>query len=226
MQALGALCLDKWTAEFLANYPNATVIHLACGLDSRYQRLQLELTNIHWINIDLPDVMELRSKLILNPVGNYASIAVDVIEETWLEHIPADGATIVICEGLLMYLEEKVSKILIRQLVNHFKSGQLIVDRVGTMMASIQDSVSDLRASSSTFQWGIDDPHMLEEIHPPLKMIDCLGPAELGGFSRMPLSTRLMLSTYSYLPWVRYLSSYARFDFRCFGYWHGIFNIN
>ncbi|XXG95781.1 hypothetical protein Hte_002052 [Hypoxylon texense] len=213
MHTLRALCLDKWTAEFLATNPHSTVVHLGCGLDSRWQRLQPDLTMIRWIDVDLPDVIELRRKLIPSPEGEYSLLAADAAEETWLKRIPADRPTVVICQGLLMYLEEEVGKRLIQRLVDHFKSGQLIIDCIGTIALSLQDRIEVVRATGSSFKWGIDEPKTLESLHPQLKMLECLGPAELSGFSRMPLGTRLMLSTYSYLPWFRYLSSYVRFNF-------------
>ncbi|KAI1141752.1 putative polyketide synthase protein [Hypoxylon sp. FL0543] len=213
MQTLRAQCHDKWAAEFLANNPEATVVHLACGLDSRVQRLQPDLTKVRWIDLDLPDVIELRSLLMPNPEGDYTLIAADATDEAWLEQVPADRPTLIICQGLLMYLEEEAGKRMIQRLVDHFKSGQLIIDCVGSIMLSLQHRVEVLAATGSCFKWGLDEPKSLEALHPQLKMLECRGPAELEGFSRMPLSTRLMLSTYSYLPWFRYLSSYSRFAF-------------
>ncbi|KAI1371097.1 putative polyketide synthase protein [Hypoxylon crocopeplum] len=213
MHTLRALCLDRWVVEFLASNPQSTVVHLACGLDSRWQRLKPDLTKTRWIDLDLPDVVELRSKLIPCPQGDYKLVAADVTEEAWLEQIPADRPTVVICQGLLMYLEEEQGKQLIQRLVNHFKTGQLIIDCVGTIMLSLQGKLETLQATGSSFKWGVDDPNTLVALHPQLKILDCLGPADLSGFSRMPLGTRLILSTYSYLPWFRYLSSYVRFNF-------------
>ncbi|KAI0836415.1 putative polyketide synthase protein [Hypoxylon sp. FL0890] len=213
MQTIRAQCHDKWTAEFLANHPEATVVHLACGLDSRVQRLQPDLTKVRWIDLDLPDVIELRSQLIPNPQGDYTLIAADATDEGWLEQVPADRPTAIVCQGLLMYLEEEAGKRMIHRLVDHFKSGQLIIDCVGSIMLSLQHRVEVLTATGSNFKWGLDEPKSLEALHPQLKILECLGPAELDGFSRMPLGTRLMLSTYSYLPWFRYLSSYSRFAF-------------
>ncbi|KAI2464737.1 putative polyketide synthase protein [Annulohypoxylon bovei var. microspora] len=213
MNALHASCIDRWIVEFLTNNPEATVVHLACGLDSRWQRLRPDLTKVRWIDLDLPDVVEVRSKLIPNPEGDYRLVAADATEESWLQQIPADRPTVIICQGLLMYLEEEAGKHLIQRAVEHFKSGQLIIDCVGTIMLSLQHRIESLTATGSSFRWGVDEPKTLETLHPQLRMLDCLGPAEIGGLSHMPLGTRIMLSTYSYLPWFRYLSSYVRFAF-------------
>ncbi|KAI0376455.1 putative polyketide synthase protein [Hypomontagnella monticulosa] len=213
LNTLRTLCLDRWAAEFLTNNPEATVVHLACGLDTRWHRLQPDISKVRWIDVDLPDVVELRTKLVPRPAGDYALLAADITADGWLQQIPTDRPTIVICQGVLMYLEEVAVKRLIPRVVDHFKSGHLIIDCVGTIMLSLQGHVDALTATGSSFKWGIDEPKTLEALHPRLKMLDCLGPSELGGFSKFPLSLRLMLSTYSYLPWYKYLSSYVRFEF-------------
>ncbi|KAI1208229.1 putative polyketide synthase protein [Annulohypoxylon truncatum] len=212
IHALRAACMDRWIVEFLTNNPECTVVHLACGLDSRWQRIQPDLTRVRWIDLDLPDVIEIRTKLIPNPEGNYMLVAANVTEESWLQQIPADRPTVIVGQGLMMYLEEEAGKRMIQRVVEHFKSGQLIIDCVSTIMLSLQHSIETLTATGSNFQWGVDEPKTLEALHPQLTMLECLGPSELG-FSHMPLNTRIMLSTYSYLPWFRYLSSYVRFAF-------------
>ncbi|KAI8965374.1 putative polyketide synthase protein [Daldinia sp. FL1419] len=213
MYALRTLRLDTWTTEFLLNNQEATVVYLACGLDDRFRRIKADMTKVRWIDLDLPDVVELRAKLIPNPEGDYRLIAADATDKTWLEQIPADRPTVVICQGLIMFLEEESGKRMIRQVIDHFKTGHLIIDAVGTVLLSLQDQVDTLVATGSSFKWGVDDPKSLESIHPQLKMVNALGPSELGDNVHLPLGTRLMLSTYSDLPWLKYLTSYMRFNF-------------
>ncbi|KAI0844628.1 putative polyketide synthase protein [Daldinia vernicosa] len=211
--ALRALCLDRWTTEFLSSNPQATVVHLACGLDDRLRRVQADLTKVRWIDLDLPDVVELRNKLIPYPEGDYRLIAADATEKAWLEQIPVDRPAIIICQGLAMFLEEESGKRMIRQIIDHFKSGQLIIDHIGTILLSFQNQVDALVATGSSWKWAIDEPKTLEALHPQLKMVECLGPTEFGDHAFLPLGTRLMMSTYSDLPWLKYISCYMRFDF-------------
>ncbi|KAI0104475.1 putative polyketide synthase protein [Daldinia grandis] len=213
MYSLRALRLDRWTAEFLSNNPQATVVHLACGLDDRLRRVQADLTKVRWVDLDLPDVVELRNKLIPLPEGDYQLIAADATEKAWLEQIPVDRPTVVICQGLAMYLEEESGKRMIRQIIDHFKTGQLIIDHIGTVLLYLQDQVDTLVATGSSFKWALDEPKTLEALHPQLKMVDCLGPAELGDHVFLPLGSRLIMSSYSDLPWLKYMSSYMRLDF-------------
>lgn len=59
---LRARRLDDWTREFLTAHPGATVLHLACGLDSRAFRIDAP-DGVHWYDLDHTDVIELRERV-------------------------------------------------------------------------------------------------------------------------------------------------------------------
>jgi O-methyltransferase involved in polyketide biosynthesis len=48
--------------EFMARHPNAVVAHLGCGLDTRFERV--DDGRVTWYDLDLPEVMDLRRRLI------------------------------------------------------------------------------------------------------------------------------------------------------------------
>jgi O-methyltransferase involved in polyketide biosynthesis len=66
--AIRAKVLDTWTTSFLAEHPSATVLHMACGLDTRVQRLNPS-ASVRWFDVDLPEVTDLRSRLLPRPSG-------------------------------------------------------------------------------------------------------------------------------------------------------------
>ncbi len=49
---------DDWAREFLARHPEAVVVHIGCGLDTRFDRL--DNGKVEWYDLDLPEVIELR----------------------------------------------------------------------------------------------------------------------------------------------------------------------
>src|ERR1041385_5498621 len=65
--------LDRWTSDVLDQHAHSpvgvTVLHLACSLDFRALRLQRHFirSNIRWIDVDLPDVVELRRRVVEEP---------------------------------------------------------------------------------------------------------------------------------------------------------------
>ena len=64
---------DHFVREFLARNPNAVVIHIGCGLDTRFDRV--DNGQVEWFDLDLPKVMELRRNLIINESHRYHMLA-------------------------------------------------------------------------------------------------------------------------------------------------------
>src|SRR5512143_2121774 len=48
---------DRFAQDFLLHYLDAVVVHIGCGLDTRFERLNNG--RVEWYDLDLPDVMEL-----------------------------------------------------------------------------------------------------------------------------------------------------------------------
>lgn len=55
------IVLDKLTKSWLAKHPGAVVVNIACGLDTRCYRMS---GYAHWYNLDLPETMAVREKLL------------------------------------------------------------------------------------------------------------------------------------------------------------------
>jgi O-methyltransferase involved in polyketide biosynthesis len=131
--ALRARQIDEWAAEFLRRTPDATVLHLACGLDSRVLRLAPP-AGVRWFDVDLPDVVALRRELYRES-GGHRTIAASVTDEAWLTEIPADRPVLILAEGLLMYLREAEVRRLLARLTTRFGTGELIFDGVAPWIA-------------------------------------------------------------------------------------------
>ena len=55
------IVLDKLVNAFLAAHPGAIVVNIACGLDTRCYRMA---GFSHWYNLDLPETIAVRKKLL------------------------------------------------------------------------------------------------------------------------------------------------------------------
>ena len=53
---------DRRTQDFLARTPEAVVVHIGCGLDTRFERV--DNGRVEWYDLDLPEVIDLRHKLM------------------------------------------------------------------------------------------------------------------------------------------------------------------
>ena len=174
---LRTVCFDRWTREFLAEHKDeeVTILNIACGLDARCHRVQWG-PNVRWVDMDLPDVVELRRKLLPEPSGNYTLLAGSALDDSALASIPKDRPTAIVIEGLMMYLEEAQVHDLIRRLCDHFPSGQLMFDAMSPTVVNLQK----LRYWLSPGGWmqnqgtgyasSISNPAAVEELHPGLKL--------------------------------------------------------
>ena len=84
---LRAKPIDDWAAEYLRAHPDAIVLHLGCGLDTRFQRLAPPET-VHWYDVDYPEVVELREKLY-DRAPNQSHISTSVTDFGWLDQVPS-----------------------------------------------------------------------------------------------------------------------------------------
>src|ERR1700730_16964597 len=66
--AMRAKQLDDWSTDFLRRRPNAVVLHLGCGTDTRAFRLHPPET-VQWFDVDQPNVIALRRKLYADRGG-------------------------------------------------------------------------------------------------------------------------------------------------------------
>ena len=210
--ALRARQLDDWTSEFLAGHPRATVLHLACGLDTRVHRLRAPST-VCWVDVDFPEVIELRRRLLPPPGGDYRMIGASVTDSGWLEEVPADRPTVVVFERLSMYLSKQEGRRLIQRVTGRFSGGQLLFDGYGTLGIRLQKLVPAVRNAGARLQWGIDDPRELESWHEGLRCLDALRSVDMPGLDRLPPSGRLTLWVVARIPGFRDIGRILRYAF-------------
>ncbi|HZW04774.1 MAG TPA: class I SAM-dependent methyltransferase [Anaerolineaceae bacterium] len=152
--------LDEYARQMIGAHPNALILHLGCGLDSRCERVARAQTQ--WFDLDLPDVIALRRKFY-SESETYRMIASSVTDLAWVEQIPAEGRPVlIIAEGLLMYLPEEAVKRLILCLHRAFPGSRLAFDAFSQLTVERIKAHPSLQKTGATIQWGIDDPHAIE----------------------------------------------------------------
>lgn len=159
--------LDDWTRAFLNQHRDEEilVLHLACGLDSRNMRVNRG-SNVQWIDVDRPQVSELRQRLVPAPPGNYKLLGASVAsgDNMWLTGIPSDKRTLIVMEGLTMYLEPEEGKQLFRDLLAHFPHGHMLFDTIGSLTAQFTSMLKAFRSTKASIKWGIDNAKEIEKL--------------------------------------------------------------
>lgn len=162
------IVLDKLVTEYLRKQSEAVVINLACGLDTRCCRMK---GYSHWYNLDLPETMAVRAKL-LPEAGQISQIAASAMDETWTAQVETENRPVlVVIEGLTMYLtEEHVTKIF-SILATHFPGCTVLVETMNPMMVKNVREKS-IEGSHARFTWGCRDGKALEALLPGFSLIE------------------------------------------------------
>ena len=188
--AMRSAVYDAWLSEQLVKDPEAVVLHLGCGMDSRC--LRVEHPGRLWYDADLPEVIRERERYFA-PDETYRLLAADLREDTWLEEIGAERV-IVVLEGVSMYLEPRELKSLLDRLGKRFCKVSLLMDCYTELAAKLSRRHNPINSVGVTEVWGLDDPRGAEseklrflrekEITPPA-LIGQLAPMEQRIFRRL-----------------------------------------
>ncbi|MDI2028921.1 class I SAM-dependent methyltransferase [Saccharopolyspora sp. TS4A08] len=204
--------IDDRARDFLAAHPDAVVLHLACGLDSRPFRLEIP-DEARWFDVDMPDVVELRDRLYPQLRDNHRTLAASVTETGWLDEVPPGRPTLVIAEGLTPYLSEQDGIALLRRLVERFGSGAMLFDVVAPWTVRAAKHSGFLRSTGARFHWGVGDPHDLEIKVPGLHLRGSVPVTALPGVAKVEPRDRRIAGAMNAVPPLRDAMRVLRFDF-------------
>jgi O-methyltransferase involved in polyketide biosynthesis len=120
--------MDRYARDFLRCHLEAVVVHIGCGLDSRFDRVDNGL--VEWYDLDVPDVIGLRRKLIGGEGGRYHLLGCSVLEDAWLEavRVHSQRPFLFLAEGVFMYFTEAQVKSLVLTLCDCFPGAELVFD--------------------------------------------------------------------------------------------------
>lgn len=162
--------LDAVTRDFLSEHAQGVVMHLGCGLDSRFWRV--DNGTVAWYDLDMPAVIELRQHFYPEQ-ARYHLIPSPVMDLEWMKGVRAEGrAVLVIAEGLLMYLSEAEVRRLLLGLQEAFPGCRLIGDVFSRMTARSASQHRSLKHTGASIGWGIDDPHEVEAWSEGIQLIE------------------------------------------------------
>ena len=204
-----AATFDLLAARYLAEHPDAVVLHLGCGMDSRVFRIDPP-ASVSWFDVDYPDVIDLRRQLFPDPGtasplrgdrAAYHLIGASLQDLRWLEEVPRDRPGLLIAEGVLHYLSETEVKALLNAVVAHFPAGQMIFDICNSLI--VKRAGVNVGGTGATYRWGLDDPRDIQQLEPKLELVKEFRPSEQVAFSRFPFWWRAQYRVMETIPALR-----------------------
>jgi O-methyltransferase involved in polyketide biosynthesis len=163
---------DQVIGNFLAHYPEGTIVNIGCGLDTTFERT--DNGKLKWYDLDLPDVIELRRKFIQEN-DRRKFISGSFLDKGWLENIEVSGNVLFMAAGVFYYFKEQEIKEFIIQLIDAFPGSELLCDvcsPVGVRIANKKVVESSGLDEKSHLTWGVENKKDIPAWDSRLKIIN------------------------------------------------------
>jgi len=163
---------DRFTQDFLSCHPNAVVIHIGCGLDTRFERL--DNGQVEWYELDLPDVIDLRRELVGGEGERHHLLACSVLDSAWLETVSAHQQRpfLFLAEGVFMCFKEAHVKSLVLTLREHFPGAELVFDAFSPIMRWEHNVRVTRTRVGAYLQWALKHGRNLEQWGSGIRLLD------------------------------------------------------
>ena len=160
------IVLDRLTTAYLAGHPGAVVVNIACGLDTRCYRMT---GYRHWYNLDLPETMAVREKL-LPESGAVTQIAMSAMDDWGSRIEETDAPVLIIIEGLIMYLTEADVQRIFAVIAGRFPQAAVLVETMNPMVVK-RFKEKSIEGSNAKFTWGVKDGRALAALLPDFRFV-------------------------------------------------------
>jgi O-methyltransferase involved in polyketide biosynthesis len=172
---LRLLQLDRVAQTFLGAHPDGVVVHIGCGLDTRFERVCSELPDnkqMTWYDLDLPPVIDLRHKL-LDETSHRKMIAASALDLAWMDAVDVHpGKTFLfIAEGVLLYFLETEVRHLVLALRERFPGTELAFDAVWPLTLWLYNLSFRLKHLDARLRWPLRHYEALEAWAPGIQLL-------------------------------------------------------
>lgn len=163
------IVLDRMVKDYIAAHPDCTVINIACGMDTRFYRV--DNGRIRWYNLDLPVTMAIRKKYI-GENERVTPIEASAMDSAWTDKIETGrGPILVIVEGLTMYLDEAEVKQILTVIDAGFPAATVYMEILNPLFVK-KNLEKSIRQSGAVFTYGARSGQALADLAPSFHWIE------------------------------------------------------
>lgn len=166
--ALRAKRLDDVVRRFVAAHPDAIVLDLGCGLDTRVARCAPP-AGVDWYDIDLPEVTELRREYLSE---RSHIVDADLTKPGWTHILPGDRPAMIVAEGLLPFMPGTTFQTMLRELTGHLPAGEFALNGYTRFAAWALKYHPSIKALGIDGAQGFDDAREPERWNAGLTLVE------------------------------------------------------
>jgi O-methyltransferase involved in polyketide biosynthesis len=161
------IVLDEMVSDYINDHPECTIVNIASGMDTRFNRL--DNGKINWYNVDLENSVNYRLEYI-EDTERVKTLAFSAMDPGWAPEIEIRNDVLFIVEGLTMYLNQKDVEDIINIIDANFDKCTVFMEIMPPVSVknTKEESIED---TNSKFIWGVEKGHELTEFNGNFKWI-------------------------------------------------------
>ena len=152
--AMRARIFDDWTKRMLKDDPDALILHVGCGLDSRCKRVRVPYKN--WYDCDFPDVISAR-RGYYEESDSYHMMSLNAAEPDAVKKLPDNDSAVVVLEGISMYLTQSELHGFFAALLEKYEKIHVLMDVYTVFGAKASKYKNPINDVGVTKVYGFDD---------------------------------------------------------------------
>lgn len=169
--AVRAFKMDKEITRFLATHPDGKVLNIGAGLDTAFYRC--DNGNAVWYDLDLPDSMEVRNKLLPPENERVHYIAKSMFDYSWIDDIgDISNGLFIIIPGVLPYFKEEQVKSFLQHIASQLAGAQVMFDTTSNLgRLIIGRRIRKAGMSEAHLGWGVISASQVEAWSPAIQVV-------------------------------------------------------
>ena len=172
--------------DFFDRFPHVQGINLGAGLSDYFQ--WLDNGQNRWTDVDLPEVIDLRRNWLSGHTPRHESLSDDLRTPGWwtrlgLQRHNHHNPLLLVCEGVLMYLQPTQVAQFFREIGEHAPEGsELLCDFISPAGIGHTLPANHHPQEPAPFTWGAHSGMEMAQFHPRLELLDQHSVAEAYGW--------------------------------------------
>ena len=161
------IVLDEMVGNYIDAHPECTIVNIASGMDTRFNRL--DNGKVNWYNVDLENSAKYRLKFI-EDTDRVKTLAYSAMDSSWAQEIAIRNDVLFIVEGLTMYLNQNDVESIINIIDANFDTCTVFMEIMPPVSVknTKEESIED---TDSKFIWGVEKGSELTKFNDNFKWI-------------------------------------------------------
>ena len=147
------IVFDELVKDFINKNPDCTVVNIACGLDTRFYRM--DNGRIIWYNVDLPETIEVRDT-IYHESGRVSTIGISATDPAWADKVTKRGKMLFIIDGLSMYLTSDENAQMLSIIRDKFDNATVLMECIAKKWVNKEHTEKSIQDTGAKFMFGAD----------------------------------------------------------------------